>query len=121
MTPTWPTLDVAEMAEEASGRAGIEFRSADSLRTARMALELLAIEWANRGLNLWTVEGPTAVDLIPGQERYDLPVDTVDLVEHVLRTPSAMGRAYDTPLVRWTFPEYADYRRRTHTLIPFVW
>jgi hypothetical protein len=109
MTPTWPTFDVAEVAEEASERAGIEFRSGYALRTARRALELLSIEWANRGLNLWTVEGPTVVNLTAGLEQYTLPDDTVDLVEHIVRTPnvSSTSQNIDFPLERFTFSEYA--------------
>jgi hypothetical protein len=105
----WPVFDLAELAEEASERAGIEFRSGYSLRTARRALELLGIEWANRGLNLWTVEGPTSVDLTPGVEQYTLPDDTIDLVEHILRLPGAAPNGQDTdfPLDRFTFSDYA--------------
>jgi len=99
---------VAEIAEEASERAGIEFRSGYALRTARRALELLAIEWANRGLNLWTVDGPVVVNLQPGLERYSLPEDTIDLVEHVIRQPStSSASAQDIPLDRWSFAEYS--------------
>jgi hypothetical protein len=56
------------------------------------------------------VEGPTRVPLIPGQDSYDLPEDTVDLVDHVLRIPAnpASGQGQqDIPLERWTFAEYA--------------
>ena len=92
---TWPTFDVVEIAQEAAERAGIEFRSGYALRTARRSLELLSIEWANRGLNLWTIEGPDAIVLEPGVPEYTLPVDTVDLVEHIVRTwwtdPPAVG------------------------------
>jgi len=107
-TPVWPVFDVAEMAEEASDRAGVEFRSGYSLRTSRRALELLSIEWANRGLNLWTIEGPVTVDMLPGIERYDLPDDTVDLIDHVVRIPSSQSDTeQDVPLERWTVSEYA--------------
>jgi hypothetical protein len=112
MTPAWPKIDVVEMAEEASDRAGIEFRSSDSLREARMALELLSIEWSNRGLNLWTVEGPTEVLMLPGVEQYDLPEDTVDLVDHVIRQEQ-QGTPQDIPLDRWTFAEYATIPNKT--------
>lgn len=122
-TTSWPIFDVAEIAQEASERAGIEFRSGYSLRTARRGLELLSIEWANRGLNLWTIEGPVAIDLLPGVDKYMLPEDTVDLVEHVLRTwgqggsggvtplsdQGGPGQRYnDLPLNRFTLPEYAS-------------
>jgi hypothetical protein len=109
-TTVWPVFDVVEIAQEASERAGIEFRSGYALRSARRALELLSIEWANRGLNLWTIEGPVTLDLLPGMDTYDLPVDTVDLVEHSLRTFSSgsAGPGYtDLPLTRYTLPEYA--------------
>lgn len=83
---TWPVFDVVEMAQEAAEQAGIEFRSGYALRTARRSLELLSIEWANRGLNLWTIEGPEAIILEPGVAEYQLPPDTVDLIEQVVRT-----------------------------------
>ena len=106
--PTWPTFDVAEIAEEASERAGIDFRSGYALRTARRALELLSIEWANRGLNLWTIEGPDVVTLSPGVPNYDLPDDTVDIVEQVVRDPhGGLSPATDYPIDRFTLPEYA--------------
>lgn len=116
MTPIatgYPIFDIAEICQEASERAGIEFRSGYALRTARRAIELLSIEWANRGLNLWTIEGPVVIDLMPGVLRYELPVDTVDLIEHVIRTwPPGQGgwrwnQPSDLPLTRFTVSEYA--------------
>lgn len=111
-TSVWPTFDVAEIAQEASERSGIEFRSGYALRTARRSLELLSINWANRGLNLWTIEGPDTLDFEPGVVQYTLPDDTVDLVEHVVRTwngdPTDPNATYtDLPLDRMTLPEYA--------------
>ncbi|HEX4593988.1 MAG TPA: hypothetical protein VH157_06920 [Bryobacteraceae bacterium] len=106
----FPTFDVVEIAQEAAERAGIEFRSGYSLRTARRALELLQIEWANRGLNLWTIEGPVTITLLPGISQYWLPDDTVDLVDHILRIPTVdangVSQYTDFPLDRMTFPEY---------------
>lgn len=106
---SFPVFDVAEISQEASERAGIEFRSGHALRTARRSLELLSIEWANRGLNLWTIDGPTPINLQPGVNQYWLPEDTVDLIEHELRTFSvAGGTSYtDLPLNRFTVSEYA--------------
>ena len=83
---SFPEFDVVTIAQEASERAGIEFRSGYALQTARRALELLFIEWGNRGLNLWTIEGPTPINLEPGVNQYWLPEDTVDVIEHALRT-----------------------------------
>ena len=108
-----PVFDVAEIAQEASERAGIEFRSGYSLRTARRAMELLAIEWANRGLNLWTIEGPTTVDLTPGVYQYSLPEDTVDLIEHVIRTwPPGNGGGWGDPSwgeIGWGAPDCCGF------------
>jgi hypothetical protein len=121
-TAAWPIFDVAQMAEEASDRAGVEFRSGYSLRSARLSLELLSIEWANRGLNLWTVDGPTSVTLTPGVYRYSLPDDTVDLIEHVVRQPSStIPTMYqDLPLDRFSVAEYAAVPNKLATGRPTV-
>jgi hypothetical protein len=78
-------LDFAELAEEAWERAGREMRSGYDLRTARRSMNLLTIEFANRGINLWTLESGSQV-LTPGVETYNLPADTIDIIEHVIRT-----------------------------------
>jgi hypothetical protein len=79
-------LDLVELIEEAYERTGSEMRTGYDLRTARRSLSLMLLEWANRGLNLWTVEQGSQV-LTPGTGTYTLPADTVDLLEHVIRTP----------------------------------
>jgi hypothetical protein len=78
-------LDFAELAEEAWERAGREMRSGYDLRTARRSMNLLTIEFANRGINLWTLESGTQI-LTPGIATYNLPADTIDIIEHVIRT-----------------------------------
>lgn len=78
-------LNLNDVVEEAFERAGGELRSGYDLRTARRSLNLLFADWANRGINLWTVEQGSVV-LTPGLSTYSLPVDTVDLLEHVIRT-----------------------------------
>lgn len=78
-------LDFAELAEEAWERAGREMRSGYDLRTARRSMNLLTIEFANRGINLWTLESGTQV-LTPGVATYNLPADTIDIIEHTIRT-----------------------------------
>ena len=78
-------LDFAELAEEAWERAGREMRSGYDLRTARRSMNLLTIEFANRGINLWTIESGSQV-LTPGTATYNLPADTIDIIEHVIRT-----------------------------------
>lgn len=78
------TLPLTELLEEAYERVGIEMRSGYDFRTARRSLNLLTIEWASRGINLWTVE-QGSIPLIAGTATYALPVDTIDLIEHVIR------------------------------------
>jgi len=78
-------LDLNDIIEEAYERCGVELRTGYELRTARRSLNLLFADWANRGINLWTIE-QGSIPLVQGQVAYDLPVDTVDLLEHVIRT-----------------------------------
>jgi hypothetical protein len=78
-------LNLNELVEEAFERCGAELRTGYDLKTARRSLNLLTIEWANRGINLWTIE-QGSIPLVQGQITYDLPVDTIDLLEHVIRT-----------------------------------
>lgn len=78
-------MDFTEIAEEAWERAGREMRSGYDLRTARRSMNLLTIEWQNRGINMWTIEEGT-VNLEQGPASYPLPADTIDLLEHVVRT-----------------------------------
>lgn len=78
-------LDLAEIVEEAFERCGSELRSGYDMRTARRSMNLLFADWSNRGINMWTIEQGT-INLVQGQNTYDLPVDTVDLIEHQIRT-----------------------------------
>jgi hypothetical protein len=78
-------MDFTEIAEEAWERAGREMRSGYDLRTARRSMNLMTIEWQNRGINLWTIDEGT-VSLTTGTSEYDLPADTIDLLEQVIRT-----------------------------------
>ena len=80
-------MDFTEIAEEAWERAGREMRSGYDLRTARRSMNLLTIEWQNRGVNLWTIE-EGSVNLIEGTSQYTLAEDTIDLLDHVIRTNS---------------------------------
>ena len=79
------TLEFPELVEEAFERAGSELRTGYDLKTARRSLNLLFADWANRGINLWTIDSGT-INLVPGTATYVLPADTVDLIDHVIRT-----------------------------------
>ena len=78
-------LDLSEIVEEAFERCGAELRTGYDLKTARRSMNLMFADWANRGINLWTVE-QGSINLVQGTATYDLPDSTVDLLEHVIRT-----------------------------------
>ena len=100
-----PTVN--ELFEEAFERCGLEMRTGYDFRTARRSLNLLLTEWANRGINLWTIEQGT-IPLVQGQITYDLPIDTVDLLEHVIRTnPGQQGTQSDININRISVSTYA--------------
>jgi len=84
-------LDLNTLVEEAFERCGAELRTGYDMRTARRSLNLLSIEWANRGINLWTVE-QGSIALTQGTISYDLPVDTIDLLEQIVRTQSGVSQ-----------------------------
>jgi hypothetical protein len=87
-------MDFTEIAEEAWERAGREMRSGYDLRTARRSMNLLTIEWQNRGLNLWTIDSATQA-VTAGTAQYTLPADTIDLLDQVIRTgDSGSGGQY---------------------------
>ena len=82
-------MDFTEIAEEAWERAGSEMRSGYDLRTARRSMNLLTIEWQNRGINMWTIDSGT-ISLVSGTSQYTLPADTIDLLEQAVRTNSGV-------------------------------
>jgi hypothetical protein len=89
------TPDLSELFEEAYERAGLEMRSGYDLKTARRSLNLLTLEWQNRGLNLWTIE-PGTIALVAGTATYALPADTIDLIEMSLRTGTGTNQIDQT-------------------------
>lgn len=86
------TLDFTEIAEEAWEQAGREMRSGYDLRTARRSLNLLMVEWQNRGINLWTVD-EGSIPLLMGDGQYQLPADTIDIIDSVVRTGSGSSQS----------------------------
>ena len=100
-------MDFTEIAEEAWERAGREMRSGYDLRTARRSMNLMTIEWQNRGINMWTIE-EGSIDLVKGQTQYTLPADTIDLLEHQLRTDAgSVSTQSDLNLSRISVSTYA--------------
>lgn len=110
MTTTGTTsfnLDFTDIAEEAWERAGREMRSGYDLRTARRSMNLMTIEWQNRGINMWTIEQGT-LTLTPGLNTYALPLDTIDLLDHVIRTgQNAASTQADLNITRISVSTYA--------------
>lgn len=98
-------LDLNSIVEEAFERCGAELRTGYDLRTARRSLNLLTMEWANKGVNLWTIE-QGSIPMVQGQITYNLPVDTIDLLEHVIRTQSGQGQT-DINISRISVDTYA--------------
>ena len=105
--------DIPDLFEEAYQRAGLELRTGNDLRNARRSFNLLTMEWQNRGLNLWTIEAGT-LSLASGTATYTLPTDTVDLVEHQIRTGTGANQV-DTNLTRVSVSTYAQQSAKNST------
>ena len=113
-------LDLTEIVEEAFERCGSELRTGYDLRTARRSLNLLTVEWANRGINLWTIE-QGSIPLVTGQATYPLPADTIDLLDQVIRTGTGQNQT-DINISRIAAPTYATIPNKNATGRPIqVW
>jgi hypothetical protein len=98
-------LDINDIIEEAYERCGIEVRTGYEVRTARRSLNLMTIEWANRGINLWTIE-QGSIAMVQGQSTYNLEADTIDLLDQVIRTQSGVNQT-DINISRISVSTYA--------------
>ena len=108
-------LDLAELVEEAFERAGAELRTGYDLRTARRSLNIMFADWANRGINMWTME-QGVIPLNSGQATYLLPNDTVDLLEHVIRTQANnTSNQADLTITRISVSTYATIPNKLTT------
>ena len=115
-------LDLTELVEEAFERAGSELRTGYDLKTARRSLNIMFADWANRGINMWTFEQGT-IDLVQGQNTYALPDDTVDLLEHVIRTGANVAATQaDLTITRISVSTYATLPNKLQQARPIqVW
>ena len=100
-------MDVGEIIEEAYERCGLEVRTGYDARTARRSLNLMFADWANRGLNLWTVKQGT-ITLTAGQAQETLTDDVVDILEVTLRRNGT-----DYEVERISRGEYATLPNKT--------
>lgn len=115
-------MDLTEIVEEAFERAGGELRTGYDLRTASRSLNLMFSQWANKGLNMFTYE-QGMINLIPGQATYNLPADTVDLLEHVIRTGAGSSSTQaDLTITRISVSTYATIPNKLQQARPIqVW
>jgi hypothetical protein len=115
-------LDLTEIVEEAFERVGGEMRTGYDLRTARRSMNLMFADWANRGLNMFTYE-QGSIALVPGQATYNLPDDTVDLLEHVIRTGAGSASTQaDLTITRISVSTYATIPNKLQQARPIqVW
>ena len=125
MTTTGSTLfnmDFTEIPEEAWERAGREMRSGYDLRTARRSMNLMTIEWQNKGINMWTME-QGVINLTPGLATYALPTDTIDLLEQVIRTgQNTASTQADLTITRISVSTYATIPNKLQQARPIqVW
>jgi hypothetical protein len=115
-------IDLNEITEEAFERCGSELRTGYDLRTARRSLNLLFADWSNRGVNLWTLEQGTQL-LTAGTATYTLPADTVDLLEHVIRTGAGnVSTQTDLTITRISVSTYSSIPNKLQQARPIqIW
>jgi hypothetical protein len=115
-------LDLNEIVEECFERCGSELRTGYDLKTARRSMNLLFADWANRGINLWTVE-QGSIPLVQGTATYNLPNDTVDLIEHVIRTGAGnVSTQVDLTITRISVSTYSSIPNKLQQARPIqVW
>ena len=115
-------LDLSELVEEAFERAGSELRTGYDLRTARRSLNIMFADWANRGINMWTIE-TGSITLVQGQNTYPLPNDTIDLLEHLIRTDAnSTSNQADLTITRISVSTYATIPNKLTQARPIqVW
>jgi len=98
-------LDMNDLIEEAFERCGQELRTGYNFRTARRSLNIMTIEWANRGINFWTVE-QGQIPLVTGQAIYPMPVDTINILDAVIRQNNATTNQIDINISQISEPTY---------------
>jgi hypothetical protein len=115
-------MDLTELVEESFERAGGELRTGYDLRTASRSLNLMFSQWSNKGLNMFTYE-EGSIPLVAGQSTYDLPADTVDLLEHVIRTGAGSSSTQaDLTITRISVSTYATIPNKLQQARPIqVW
>ena len=98
-------LEISEVIEEAFERCGLQSKTGYDIETARRSLNLLSLEWVNRGLNFWPVEQGTKT-LTAGTSTVTMDSDTVDLIQHWIREGSGTSQS-DLPISRFSVSQYS--------------
>tara|TARA_R100000908_G_C3743436_1_gene139366 strand:- start:1 stop:696 length:696 start_codon:yes stop_codon:yes gene_type:complete len=110
-------LDVADYVEEAFERCGLELRTGYDLKSATRSLNLMLAEWANRGLNQWTIN-QKSIDMVVGTTNYTIdavnPTATIDVLDVFIRETIG-GDTVDVPVSRLSRSEYANLSTKTTT------
>jgi|TARA_X000001382_G_scaffold34473_1_gene22734 hypothetical protein len=101
-------LDLSDSMEEAFERAGLELRSGYDYKTARRSLNLMMLEWQNRGLNLWSVDFATQA-LTAGTNQYTLDGKVLDIIEAFVRTNAGeQNSQFDQSMTRISVSQYSN-------------
>ena len=111
--------DVSEYIEEAFERCGLEIRTGYDLKSAKRSLNLLFAEWANRGLNRWTIEQST-LSITSGTNSYSLGADTIDILSAVIRTGTGTNQN-DQQITRVSRDTYLNIPSKNSTGKPSQW
>src|SRR6056300_105466 len=110
-------LDVAEYIEEAFERCGLEVRTGYDLKTAKRSLNLMLAEWANRGLNQWTIN-QKSISAVKDTIVYTIdstnPTSVIDVLDVFVRE-TVSGTTTDLPLTKLSRAEYAHIATKTST------
>jgi len=104
-------LDIDDLVEEAYERLGMRMTSGNQLKTARRSLNILFLDWANRGLNLWTIE-QAVLPVVQGDNELALPLDTINVLTAVIRDPSVTPLS-DISIDRISRAEYLNVPDKT--------
>lgn len=100
-------LDVAEYIEEAFERCGLEVRTGYDLKTAKRSLNLMLAEWANRGLNQWTIK-QRSLAVTQGTGNYAIDADVIDVLSVIVRRDNT-----DYALDRYSREEFLTIPNKT--------
>jgi hypothetical protein len=107
-------LDLSSAIEEAYERAGRRMQGGYDYRTARRSIDIMMVDWANRGLNLWLVD-QQSFNVTGGMSQFTLPADTIDVIECVWRTDAGSENQVDLTVNRISVSDYSAIPNKLDT------